>query len=74
MISGYLIVLNSHCKKDLSGVYTVFVPTTDREKAEQYVEGNGTVLGVITYNVDTDLLSDDQKLILFNRLVAINDE
>ena len=40
MIKGYLVVMNGDCEKNLNGIYSVFVPTRNKEKALEYVRGN----------------------------------
>ena len=43
MIKGYLVVMNGDCEKNLNGIYSVFIPTRNKEKAVwQEVEKNGS--------------------------------
>ena len=68
MIRGFLVTLNGDCKKNLKGIYTVFIPVRDKSKAIECVEGNGDIIGCIPYEVDTQLLDDKEKALLLDRI------
>ena len=46
MIKGYLIIMNGDCERNLNGIYSVFVPTRNKEKALEYVKGNGDIISI----------------------------
>ena len=37
MIKGYLVIMNGDCERNLNGIYSVFIPTRNKEKALEYV-------------------------------------
>lgn len=69
MLDGLLVVMNGNCEKDLNGLYTVFIPTLDRERALDYVKGNGDIVSCTRYTIDITKITDDEKLVIFDRMV-----
>lgn len=67
VVSGYYC-----CLDDVKSLYTVFVPTTDRKKAEKYAESCGDELVYIkpgVYNIRWGHKEDEY---IFQRMVEIN--
>lgn len=71
MIKGYLAVINGECKKNMDGIFTYFIPTTNREKAENCVAGNGILLSMMPYEVALDDLSAKEKETILKRMAAL---
>ena len=72
MIKGYLVVMNGDCEKNLNGIYSVFVPTRNKEKALEYVKGNGDIISAIKYEVGFEMLTDTEKDIVKDRIDFLN--
>ena len=68
MIKGYLIIMNGDCERNLNGIYSVFIPTRNKEKALEYVKGNGDIVSAIKYEVDFEALTDTEKDIVKDRI------
>lgn len=68
MIKGYLVIMNGDCEKNLNGIYSVFVPTRNKEKALEYVKGNGDIISTVKYEVDFETLTDTEKNIVKDRI------
>lgn len=68
MIKGYLVTMNGDCKRNLDGIYSVFIPTRCKEKAIKYVRGNGDIISAIKYEVDFEALTDTEKYIVKDRI------
>lgn len=71
MIKGLIVILNGNCNSDLAGIYCEFIPTTDTAKASDYVRGNGDILGLIPYTLDTSKISDNDKIMIFDRIINL---
>lgn len=70
-INGTLVILNGDCQRNLGGIYKVFIPCRNVEIAIEYVRGNGDILGTIPYTVDMDLLSDNERENVIDRMQDI---
>ena len=68
MIKGYLVVMNGDCERNLDGIYSVFVPTRNKEKALEYVRGNGDIISAVKYEVNFEALTDTEKNIVKDRI------
>lgn len=68
MIKGYLIIMNGDCEKNLNGIYSVFIPTRNKEKALEYVKGNGDIISAVKYEVAFETLTDTEKDIIKDRI------
>lgn len=71
MIKGLLVILNGDCSKNLKDIYTTFIPTTSKQKALDYVAGNGDIIGCIPYEVDIRKLTDDEKELILSRVANL---
>ena len=68
MIKGYLVIMNGDCERNLNGIYSVFVPTRNKEKALEYVKGNGDIISAVKYEVNFETLTDSEKEIVKDRI------
>ena len=60
--------MNGDCEMKLNGMYSVFVPTRNKEKALEYVKGNGDIISAVKYEVNFEALTDTEKDIVKNRM------
>lgn len=73
MLKGFLVILNGDCRKDLKGIYTEFIPTRNKQKAIDYSNGNGDIIGCVPYEVNLELLNKDEKSLILDRIAFLGE-
>lgn len=71
MLKGFLMIMNGNCKRDLEGIYYEFIPTTEEEKAREYVKGNGDIISCVPYSVHIGSLTDKDRYLLLDRIANL---
>lgn len=72
-IKGLLVIVNGYCDNSLDGIYHMFLPTTDKQKALEYVKGTGDIIGVLDYVLDMKTLSSSEHKNIVSRLIYFSD-
>lgn len=73
MLKGYLAVMNGDVKQNLNGIFTVFIPTRNKEIVLDMIRGNGDVISIVEYEVDLNELTEDEKKIVTDRMYEVHE-